>query len=59
MTRGDHVLLTGASGFVGAAVLSKLIDAGFAVRVLVRSTSRREHLADLSAALVPGDLRDR
>jgi len=59
MTRGEHVLLTGASGFVGAAVLGKLIGAGFAVRALVRPTSPHDHLAGPGLTLVPGDMRDR
>ena len=54
----DGVLLTGASGFVGSAVARALKAAGYAVRVLVRPSSPREHLADLDLDFIPGDLRD-
>jgi dihydroflavonol-4-reductase len=51
-------LLTGASGFVGSAVLRQLLDAGTEVRVLVRSTSSRSNLEGLPVEIVTGDLRD-
>jgi dihydroflavonol-4-reductase len=51
-------LLTGASGFVGSAVLRQLLDAGTEVRVLVRSTSSRSNLEGLPVKIVTGDLRD-
>ncbi len=52
----DTVLLTGASGFVGSAVARKLAERGFAVRALVRPTSKVEHLKGIELAV--GDLRD-
>ncbi len=52
------VLVTGATGFVGAAVLRALLDAGQAVRALVRAGSDRRNLAGLDVALVEGDLGD-
>ena len=51
-------LITGASGFVGSAVLRKLIDAGHDVRALVRPDSDRRNLAGLAVELVEGDLGD-
>ena len=42
------VLVTGASGFIGAAVVRRLLDAGERVRVLVRPTSDRTNLAGLA-----------
>ena len=51
-------LITGASGFVGSAVLRKLIDAGDEVRAMVRPNSDRRNLADLDLELIEGDLGD-
>jgi dihydroflavonol-4-reductase len=59
MSTQDKVLVTGASGFIGSAVAYKLVEAGFSVRALVRSTSPRAHLADLSLEFFEGDVRDR
>lgn len=58
MTSQDTAFLTGASGFVGGAVLRKLTQTGFGVRALVRPTSRRDHLEGSGAQIVEGDLRD-
>ena len=55
---GERVLVTGASGFVGSAVAKALVEAGYAVRALVRSTSPRAHLDGADVEFVPGDLRD-
>ncbi len=59
MTQADRTFITGASGFVGGAVLSKLLEAGLAVRALVRPSSRVDDLTRLGVELVEGDLRDR
>ncbi|MEW6543468.1 MAG: hopanoid-associated sugar epimerase [Nitrospirota bacterium] len=53
------VLVTGATGFVGAAVARALCDAGAEVRVLVRPDSDLRNLEGLKAEQVRGDLRDR
>jgi len=52
------ILVTGAGGFVGSAVVRHLIKSGHQVRALVRSTSSRINLADLRVEIVEGDLRD-
>jgi dihydroflavonol-4-reductase len=49
-------LLTGASGFVGSAVARALLAAGWSVRVLIRPTSDRSNLRDLSLETAIGDL---
>jgi dihydroflavonol-4-reductase len=55
----DRVLVTGASGFLGSAVLRKTIERGYAARVLVRPNSLRANLAGLDCEIVVGDIRDR
>ncbi|HXW42388.1 MAG TPA: hopanoid-associated sugar epimerase [Xanthobacteraceae bacterium] len=52
------ILVTGASGFVGSAVARCLVQAGEAVRVLVRPASPRTNLAGLPLETVAGDLLD-
>jgi len=53
------VLVTGASGFVGSAVAAAFRAAGYPVRALVRASSPRTNLQDLSVEVAEGDLRDR
>ena len=52
------ILVTGASGFVGSAVVRHLLQAGHQVRVLVRPTSARINFAGLPVETMEGDLRD-
>ena len=52
------ILVTGASGFVGSAVAKCLLQAGHAVRALVRPTSSRMNLADPRLEIVDGDISD-
>ncbi len=52
-------LVTGATGFVGSALTRQLLQAGHAVRALVRPTSDRRNLEGLSVETVVGDLTDR
>jgi len=52
------VLITGSSGFIGAAVTRAVVAKGDEVRVLVRPTSNRSNLDGLSVERVEGDLQD-
>ena len=52
------ILVTGGSGFVGAAVVRELLQAGHEVRAFIRPTSMRTNLARLPVEIVQGDLRD-
>ena len=52
------VLVTGATGFVGAAVARRLVAAGCEVRALVRANSDRRNLDGLPVTTVTGDLTD-
>ncbi len=54
-----RILITGATGFVGTAVLRKLIEHEHEARVLVRADSSRVNLEGLPVQVVVGDLRDR
>ena len=53
-----RALVTGATGFVGAAVAKALVAAGWQVRVLVRSGSDRGNLRTLAVQIVEGELAD-
>jgi dihydroflavonol-4-reductase len=55
----ETVLVTGASGFVGAAVARAARAAGWRVRALVRPGSRRDNLVGLDCEIAEGDMRDR
>jgi len=52
-------LVTGASGFVGAAIVRALLVDGREVRALVRRDSDRRNLAGLEIEIVTGDITDR
>jgi dihydroflavonol-4-reductase len=51
-------LITGATGFVGSAVVRQLIKAGHSVRALIRAGSDLRNLAGLELETVTGDLTD-
>jgi dihydroflavonol-4-reductase len=55
---GDIVLITGASGFVGAAIAIAARGAGYRVRVLVRASSPRGNIQQGDEVVV-GDIGDR
>ncbi|MCH8934028.1 MAG: NAD-dependent epimerase/dehydratase family protein [Nitrospinae bacterium] len=52
-------LVTGTTGFLGAALLRELIADGRDVRVLVRPGADRSNIEGLDAEVVTGDVRDR
>lgn len=54
----DVTLVTGVSGFVGAAVARALAASGRRVRGLARASSPRANLVDFPGELIEGDLRD-
>lgn len=51
-------LVSGATGFVGAAVTRALLRAGWQVRALARAGSDRRNLEGLALEVAIGDLRD-
>src|SRR5215469_14666035 len=51
-------LVTGASGFVGSAVVRRLLAAGRRVRVLLRPSSERANVAGLDVDIRLGSLED-
>jgi dihydroflavonol-4-reductase len=51
-------LVTGATGYLGAALVRALCAAGEPVRCLVRSAGRQGALEGLDVEWVPGDVRD-
>src|SRR6185437_16825197 len=53
-----RALVTGATGFVGAAVVRALLAEGWQVRALVRGGSDRRNIASLPVAQGVGDLTD-
>ncbi len=53
-----RAFITGATGFVGAAVARALVSAGWELRALARSGSDRRNLSGLPLDVVTGDLRD-
>ncbi|MEW9547283.1 SDR family oxidoreductase [Nonomuraea sp. NPDC050783] len=48
--RGESVLVTGGSGFVGAHCILRLLDAGYTVRTTVRPPEQEEHVRGLLRA---------
>jgi 2-alkyl-3-oxoalkanoate reductase len=55
--RPERILVTGASGYVGSALVSALVREGYYVRALVRPTSSVAHLKKLGIEVFLGDIR--
>lgn len=58
VAQGDLILVTGATGFVGAAVAKAALLAGYRVRVTARQGSNRANIEALGAESVYLDLTD-
>ena len=54
----ERVLVAGATGGVGQLTVAKLLEKGFPVRVLTRSTQKAEKMFDRRVETAIGDLRD-
>ena len=53
----ERILVTGASGYLGLAVVKALVEKGYFVRALVRPTSSLEPLRQLGVEVFLGDVR--
>lgn len=53
------VAVTGATGFIGQQLCTRLLDTGRSVKALVRSPVAAQHLQEAGIELVTGDLADR
>ena len=54
-----RIYLTGGTGYIGRALVRRLVEAGHEVRALVRTTSNVEPLKQLGVATFVGDLQGR
>jgi nucleoside-diphosphate-sugar epimerase len=54
----DTIAITGATGFVGAAVARRLTAAGHGIQALIRPASFHKQPADIAARWIEGDLDD-
>jgi nucleoside-diphosphate-sugar epimerase len=53
------VLVTGATGFIGGAIVEDLVKEGHEVFALVRKTSKADHLARMGVKFIFGDITDK
>lgn len=52
------VLVTGATGFIGSHLTQNLINRGYEVKILVRSSSDTSFLKSLELEIIEGDIQD-
>lgn len=57
-TEAKVALVTGASGFIGSAVVRAALGAGYRVRALIEPGRADDNLAELDVERVTGDIRD-
>src|SRR6202012_6289077 len=57
-TPSVRIFVTGASGWIGSAVVPELISAGHQVLGLARSDASAKAIADMGADALRGDLND-
>jgi dihydroflavonol-4-reductase len=58
MLMAIRAFVTGGTGFIGSNLVRLLVQEGYAVKVLVRPSSRLDNLRGLEVELVKGDLND-
>jgi dihydroflavonol-4-reductase len=54
----QKIFITGGNGFIGSRVVHHLMEQGYAVRCLLRTSSKTERIDGLEVERVIGDIRD-
>lgn len=57
--RGKHILVTGATGLIGSAVVRRLLEEHSTLRVLTRDPGKAAGLARPGVEIYKGDIEDR